>query len=197
MNTAFRRIVVSGSAAVAVLGGAAAVTAASAPAAHAAEAHTAEAHTATNAITAPVSLPDGRTLRVVGMGGYGHQASPAHTATVAAFATDQDPADITTGVTPNGGSGSALTNPQQQMPPGYNGQYQTQAGGGTITVTVAVGIGLLIGVGVMVKRGSVKFVPAAACVALGVYLAPTFVGPLVQQLGGSVGVGLGNVWSGF
>jgi hypothetical protein len=30
-----------------------------------------------------------------------------------------------------------------------------------------------------------------------VYLAPTFFGPLVQQLGGSVGSSLGNVWSGL
>jgi hypothetical protein len=60
-----------------------------------------------------------------------------------------------------------------------------------------MGVGLLIVVIVMVRKGHVKFVQAAACVALGVYLAPTFFGPLVQQLGGSVGSSLGNVWSGL
>lgn len=192
MNTAFRRIVVSGSAAVAVLGGAAAVTAASAPAAHAAE-----AHTATNAITAPVHLPDGRTLRVVGMGGYGHQASPAHTATIASFASDQDPADITTGVTPNGGSGSALTNPQQQTPAGINQQVNTQAGGGFIAVGVAAILILGIWVFFKVKHGSLKVGDAIIVGLLGVALSGTVVGTMATQITNS-GVGsLGGVLGGL
>jgi hypothetical protein len=196
MTNTLRRIAVSGSAAVAVLGGAATITlAAPSPASAAASEHVVE-----RAVTAPVTLPDGRTMRITGMGGYGHHATDKQIAVVAGFKADTEPGSsdgITNGLTPDGGTGAQLTNPQQQVPAGTQQQYQTQAGGGTIGVTVAVGVGLLIGVIVMLKRGSMKFVQAAACIALGVYLAPTFVGPLVQQLGGSVGVGLGNVWSGF
>ena len=197
MHTTIRRIAVSGSAAVALLGGAAAVTAATAPPAHAAETHAAIERT----VTAPVNLPDGRTIRITGMGGYGHTATAEHVATVASFKTgEQDPADITNGITPDNGNGAAIQNPlnQQQLPANVNPQQiQTQAGGGAISVTVAMGVGLLIVVIVMVRKGSVRFVQALVCVALGVYLAPTFFGPLIQQVGGSIGSGLGNVWSGF
>ncbi|WP_109030120.1 hypothetical protein [Streptomyces rubrogriseus] len=196
MNVTLRRIAVSGSAAVAVLGGAATITlAAPSPASAAVSEHVVE-----RAVTAPVTMPDGRTIRITGMGGYGHHATDKHIAVVAGFKTDTQPGGldgITNGLTPdNSGTGAQLQNPQQ-VPAGYPQNIQTQASGGTIGVTVAVGVGLLIGVIVMLKRGSMKFIQAAACIALGVYLAPTFVGPLVQQLGGSVGVGLGNVWSGF
>ena len=155
MNQTIRRIAVSGAAAVALLGGAAATATA---------------------------------------------AAPEHEATVIAIAkTDaQDPAGITNGLTPDNGSGAAIQNPLNQQQVNVTPQQiQTQAGGGAISVTVAVGLALLIAVIVMVKRGSVRALQAVACVALGVYLAPTFVGPLVQQLGGSIGTGLGNVWAGF
>lgn len=196
MNTTFRRIAVSGSAAVAVLGGAATITLATPSPASAAVSE----HVVQRAVTAPVNLPDGRTIRITGMGGYGHHATDKQIAVVAGFKADTEPGSadgITNGLTPDSGTGAQLTNPQQQVPAGYNGQYQTQASGGTIGVTVAVGVGLLIAVIVMLKRGSMKVVQAVACIALGVYLAPTFVGPLVQQLGGSIGTGLGNVWAGF
>ncbi|MEU4051280.1 hypothetical protein AB0F09_19035 [Streptomyces olivaceus] len=196
MNVTLRQFAVSGSAAVAVLGGAATITvAAPSPASAAVSEHVVE-----RAVTAPVTLPDGRTMRITGMGGYGHHATTEQISTVAGFKTDTEPGSgdgITNGLTPDSGSGSQLVNPQQQTPAGTQQQYQTQAGGGAISLTVAVGIGLLIGVGLMIKRGSVRFIQAGACVALGVYLAPTFVGPLVQQLGGSIGAGLGNVWAGF
>lgn len=192
MNTAFRRIVVSGSAAVAVLGGAAAVTAASAPAAHAAE-----AHTATNAITAPVRLPDGRTLRVVGMGGYGHQASPAHTATIASFASDQDPADITTGVTPNGGSGAALTNPQQQAPAGINQQVNTQAGGGFVAVGVVAILVLGVIVFFKIRSNHIKAGDAILVCLFGISLAGTIVGTMGNQITNSLIGSLGGVLGGL
>ncbi|WP_282084028.1 hypothetical protein [Streptomyces tendae] len=196
MNVTLRRIAVSGSAAVAVLGGAATITlAAPSPASAATTEHVVE-----RAVTAPVTLPDGRTMRITGMGGYGHHATTEQVAVVAGFKADTEPGSsdgITNGLTPDSGTGAQLTNPQQQVPAGTQQQYQTQAGGGTIGVTVAVGVGLLIAVIVMLKRGSMKVVQAVACIALGVYLAPTFVGPLVQQLGGSAATGLGNVWSGF
>ncbi|MEU3528847.1 hypothetical protein AB0E62_34200 [Streptomyces sp. NPDC038707] len=195
MSVTFRQIAVSGGAAVALLGGAAAITATTpAPAAAATQ------HTVERAVTAPVQLPDGRTVRITGMGGYGHQATPDHVTAVSAVAYREDGSpNYTTGVAPDNGV-TRLENPMntpQQQPAGVNQQITTQAGGGAISVTVAIGIGLLIGVGYMIKRGSVKLAQAAACTALGVYLAPTFVGPLVQQLGGSVGTSLGNVWSSF
>lgn len=194
MNTIIRRIAVSGSAAVALLGGAAAITTATAPTASAAEIQT----TINRATGAPVNLPDGRTIHVRGMDAAAYTASPAqHRVVLAAASDDQpNPSDITGGPVP--GSGAPLGNTQPQTPAGTNQQQlQTQAGAGSISVTVAMGVALLAVVIVMVKKGSVRFIQAFACVALGVYLAPTFFGPLIQQLGGSAAAGLGNVWSGF
>lgn len=195
MNPTIRQFAVSGSAAVALLGGTAVIATATAP-----QASAAEQATVTRAVAAPVNLPDGRTVRITGMGGYGHRATGAHVATVAAFKTDTTPSadpSLGTGLTPDGGAGAALVNPVTGTQTGYNQQVVTQASGAAISVTVAVGIGLLIGVVVMVRRGTVKFLQAGACVALGVYLAPTFVGPMITNLGGSLGGSLGNVWSGF
>lgn len=200
MNTTIRRIAVSGSAAVALLGGAAMITVADSGTASATEIQTA----VDRATGAPVKMPDGRVIHVRGLDTAGYKASSEHTTTItlAAAKADTQPGGtdgITNGLTPDNGSGSAIQNPVDGMQPnGVNGQQiQTQAGGGAISVTVAVGLGLLIAVIVMIKRGTVRAVQAVACVALGVYLAPTFVGPLVQQLGGSIGTGLGNVWAGF
>lgn len=195
MNTTLRRIAVSGSAAVALLGGAATITIADSGTASATEIQAA----VDRATGAPVNMPDGRTVHIRGLDNASYKASAEHTAaiTLAAVKADTDPADITNGITPDNGSGSVIQNPYNQVPAGTNQQIQTQAGGGAISVTVAVGLGLLIAVIVMVKKGSLRWLQAVACVALGVYLAPTFVGPLVQQLGGSLGTGLGNVWSGF
>ncbi|MFJ4785118.1 hypothetical protein [Streptomyces sp. NPDC088794] len=195
MTTTFRQLAVTGGTAALLIGGAAAVTVAvPSPASAATQ------HVAARAVTAPVNLPDGRTLRITGMGGYGHQATGQHIATVAAFKTDTTPGadpSLGTGLTPNGGAGAQLQNPVNGTQTGYNQQVTTQASGAAISVTVAIGIGLLIGVIVMVRRGTVKFVPAFACVALGVYLAPTMVGPMITNLGGSVGGSLGNLWAGF
>jgi hypothetical protein len=135
MSITFRQIVVSGSAAVALLGGAAAITTVAAPQASAAEMQT----TAHRAVTAPVQLPDGRTMRITGMGGYGHQATEAHVATVAAYKADTattppdavDDPSVGTGLTPDGGTGAALQNPTTGQQTGYNQQVTTQATGGT------------------------------------------------------------------
>jgi hypothetical protein len=196
MNQTIRRIAVSGSAAVALLGGAAAITTATAPSAAAAEMQT----VINRATGAPVNMPDGRVVHVRGLDAAAYTASPEQHSVIiqaAAKSDTTDPAGITTGLTTDGGQGAAIQNPVTGQQTGYNQQITTQAGGGTISLTVAMGVGLLIVVIVMVRKGHVKFVQAAACVALGVYLAPTFFGPLVQQLGGSVGSSLGNVWSGL
>lgn len=197
MNATIRRIAVSGSAAVALLGGAATITLADSGTAAAAEIQAA----VDRATGAPVKMPDGRTIHVRGLDNASYKATSEHTATItlAAANADPDPAGITNGITPDNGSGAAIQNPlnNQQQVNVTPQQIQTQAGGGAISVTVAVGLALLAIVIVMVKKGSLRALQAVACVALGVYLAPTFVGPLVQQLGGSLGVGLGNVWAGF
>ncbi|MEV0220863.1 hypothetical protein [Streptomyces sp. NPDC050704] len=199
MNATLRRIAVSGSAAVALLGGATAITTATAPTASAADMQTA----INRATGAPVTMPDGRVVHVRGMDAASYRATPEQTSTIVlAAAKAEDDPNIGTGLTPDNGSGAALQNPNQ---PNVNGQVnginpqqiQTQAGGGTISLTVAIGLALLAIVIVMVKKGSVKFAQAFICVALGVYLAPTFFGPLIQQLGGSAASGLGNVWAGF
>ncbi|MFJ6566602.1 hypothetical protein ACIQNU_04230 [Streptomyces sp. NPDC091292] len=197
MNLTIRRIAVSGSAAVALLGGAATITVTGADTATAADMQT----VINRATGAPVTLPDGRVLRVPGLDNAGYAATPEQHSTIvlAAAKTDSDPTGIGTGLTPDNGQGAAITGPYQQAPTtGYNPQQiQTQAGAGAISVTVVIGIALLAIVIVMVKKGHVKFAQAFACVALGIYLAPTFFGPLIQQLGGSAATGLGNVWSGF
>lgn len=109
MNTThLRRFAAGAGAAVALLGGAATVVGVDAPAASAAEARV----IATDAVTAPVTLPDGRTIRVMGMGGYGHTATQAHVDAVAAHAvTVADSPDASTGLTPNGGAGAPLQLP--------------------------------------------------------------------------------------
>ncbi|MET7688002.1 hypothetical protein ABZT06_08475 [Streptomyces sp. NPDC005483] len=185
MNTTFRRIVVSGSAAVALLGGAAAITTATAPPASAAETRA----VVENAVTAPVTLPDGRTIRITGMGGYGHRATEAHIATVAAYTPGTD--------LPNSGTGSQLQTPYNtgQVPANYQ-QVQMQTGGGTIAVGV-VAI-LLLGVIAWFRiKGPVKVGDAVLFLFLGVALSGTVIGVMAKTMTEN-GVGsLGGVLGGL
>jgi len=194
MNTTIRRIAVSGSAAVALLGGAAAITTATAPQASAAEQKTAVHHV----VTAPVNLPDGRTIRIAGLGGYGHAATDVHVATVAALKTDASPSaspDLTTGITP--GAGTQLPNPVNGQQTGYNQQITTQAGGGTIAVgVVAIAILGLI-VFFRVRHNHLKVGDAVVVTLLGVALSGTVIGALATQMTNS-GVGsLGGILGGL
>lgn len=183
MTTTIRRIAVSGSAAVALLGGAAAITTATAPHASAAEMHT----VVERAVTAPVNLPDGRTIRITGMGGYGHRATEAHVATVAAWQPGTNP----------GGTGSQLQTPYNtgQVPANYQ-QVQAQAGGGTIAVGV-VAI-LLLGVIAWFRiKGPVKVGDAVLFLFLGVALSGTVIGVMAKTMTEN-GVGsLGGVLGGL
>ncbi|WP_333745132.1 hypothetical protein [Streptomyces ardesiacus] len=195
MTSALRRIAVSGSAAVAVLGGAATITlAAPSPATAATTEHVVE-----RAVTAPVTLPDGRTIRITGMGGYGHQATAKQIAVVAGFRSDTEPGSsdgITNGLTPDGGTGAQLTNPQQQAPAGYQQNLQTQAGGGTLAVGI-VAILVLGTIAFFRVRGSVKVGDAVLFTFLGVALSGTVVGVMATQITQS-GVGsLGGVLGGL
>lgn len=194
MNATIRRIAVSGSAAVALLGGATAITLADTGTASATEIQDA----VDRATGAPVKMPDGRTVHIRGLDSAAYRADAGHHTAAVNLAATPDPSRITGGPAPDNGSGAQLQNPYSQLPANVNQQQvQTQAGGGTIAVGVMVGLALAGIVIVMVRRGTVSIMQSVVCVALGVYLAPTFVGPLVQQLGGSIGSGLGNVWAGF
>lgn len=149
---------------------------------------------ATRATGAPVNLPSGRTIRVPGLDTVGYRAEGAHHDAVVQLAE---------GGGQGGGAGAA---PQQQnqdpFPAGQNTpsqqqQIRTQASGGSISIATAVGLGLLIVVIYAGRNGKIKWGWAVMCIALGVYLTPTVVGPLVTQLGGSLGQSLGNVWGGL
>jgi hypothetical protein len=194
MSITFRQFAVSGSAAIALLGGAAAIGVAAAPTASAAEMQT----VAERAVTAPVTLSDGRTMRIAGMGGYGHQATAEHVATVAAYRTDtQDPAGITTGNTADDGTSSQLQNPYNtgQIPAGYNQQITTQASGGTVAVGVVSILILAIIVFYKVKHGGLRAADAALGVVAGVAVGGTFLGPMIQNMTNSLVGSLGSMLS--
>lgn len=198
MNQTIRRIAVSGSAAVALLGGAAAITTATAPTASAAEIET----TITRATGAPVNMPDGRVIHVRGMDAAAYKASPEHTSTIvlAAAKTDSDPAGISNGLTADGGQGSAITNPNtpasgQQT--GYNQQITTQAGGGVIGVGIVSILLLAIVVFVKVKHSGLKATDATLGVLFGIALSGTFIGTMGSQMTNSLVGSMGNMLSGL
>lgn len=146
-------------------------------------------------------------------------AGPAAAATATAYGTPAQHAAVTqlaAGTDDEAGPGDGNDpapngqqqplQPQQQAP---NGQQQAPAptqlnnvqpaaaGGGTIAVsTVAV---LLLGTVCffLVRRGGFKASHLALGVCMGVLLAGTFIGPLVQQVTGSAVTSLGTVLSGL
>ncbi|MCT9092878.1 hypothetical protein N4G70_28995 [Streptomyces sp. ASQP_92] len=194
MNVTIRRIAVSGSAAVALLGGAVAITAVSAPTASATDIQT----VIDRATGAPVTMPDGRTVHVRGLDTAAYTASPAqHTVVVqAATKTDTDPnlPGVGTGLTPNGGQGAAIQNPVSQTPAGLNQQVTTQASGGAVLGSGVVAM-LLLGVIVFfkIKHNHIKVGDAILVSFLGVALSGTVIGAMATQMTNS-GVGsLGGI----
>jgi hypothetical protein len=137
------------------------------------------------------------------LGGAGTATAAAteeHEATVLAIArTDtQDPADITNGLTPDGGQGAAIENPVTGTQNGVAPQQiQTQASGAAIgTGVVAI---LLFGTVVFfrVKGGHLKAGDAVVVLFLGVALAGTVIGGLADQITDSGVASLGGVLSGL
>lgn len=198
MNTTFRRIVVSGSAAVALLGGAAAITVADAGTASATEM---QAHI-DRATGAPVNMPDGRTVYVRGLDTAAYRADTGHyTAAVqlASVKTDATPTPgtdgITSGLTPDGGTGAQLQNPVNGTQTGYNQQIQTQAGGGTIAIGIVVILILGIVVFVKVKHSGLKAADAVIGVLFGVAISGTFVGAMASQMTSSLVGSVANALS--
>ncbi|MGW5173156.1 hypothetical protein ACWERY_02160 [Streptomyces sp. NPDC004082] len=199
MNPTVRRIAVSGSAVVALLGGAAAVTTATASTASAAEVQT----VIDRATGAPVKLPDGRTTYVRGMDAASYRITPEQQSVVvlAAGSNDEDPAGISNGLTPNGGQGAALQNPNQQLPAGqqagYNQQVTTQAGGGAIGVGIVSILLLAIIVLVKVKHSGLKAIDATIGVLFGIALSGTFIGTMGAQMTNSLVSSLGTMLGGL
>jgi hypothetical protein len=182
---------ISGGTAALLLGGAAALTVA-APSTASATTQT----VAVNAVTAPVQLPDGRTMRITGMGGYGHTATGEHVATVAAFKTDSNP-NVGTGLTPDGGTGAALTNPVNGTQTGYRQQITTQASGGAIATGVVAILALGIIVFFKVKHGHIKAFDAVLVGLLGIALSGTVIGGMGAQMTNSLLGSLGSALGGL
>ena len=194
MNATIRRIAVSGSAAVALLGGAVAITTATAPTASAADMQT----VINQATGTAVNLPDGRVVHVRGMDAAAYTASPEHTSTIALAAAKADPTpspSIGTGLTPNGGQGATLQNPYSQTPNGYNQQITTQAGGGVIGVGIVSILILAIIVFYKVRHGGLKVADAGLGVVAGVAVGGTFLGPMISNMTNSLVGSLGSMLS--
>ncbi|WP_255951573.1 hypothetical protein [Streptomyces odontomachi] len=192
MNTSstrriIQRIALSGSAAIALLGGAATLGTISAEPAQAAEVQAA----VDRAAGATVTLPDGRTMHIRGMENASYRADASQRTTVENLAAGgNDNLNLGPGAVPDySGAGQQMgTNPQQ---------YQNQAGAGAISITVAIGIGLAVIAVAWIRKGTVRALNAVVLIALGVYLAPTVFGPMITNLGGSLGSSLGNIWTGL
>jgi len=182
MNATIRRIAVSGSAAVALLGGTAAITVMDAPQASAAEIQAA----VDRATGAPVNLPDGRVMHVRGLDNVSYKADAGHhTATVQLAAN-------------NPGSGFNPQTPVTGQTPADYQQIQAQtAGGGTLAVGIVVILVLGIIVFFKVKHGHIKAMDATLVGLLGISLAGTIVGSmgssLTNSLVGSLGSALGGL----
>ncbi|MFE5368162.1 hypothetical protein [Streptomyces mirabilis] len=198
MNATIRRIAVSGSAAVALLGGAAAITTATAPTASAADMQTA----INRATGAPVNMPDGRVVHIRGLDAAAYKASPEqHSVIVQAAANaTPDPAGISNGLTADGGQGSAITNPNTPatgVQTGYNQQITTQSGGGYVAVGMVAILVLGVIVFFKVKHGHIKAFDAVLVSLLGISLAGTVVGTMGHQMTNSLFGSLGGVLGGL
>lgn len=194
MNESFRRIAVSGSAAVALLGGVATLAVVTAEPASAAEVQAAVAR----ATGAKVTLPDGRTVHVPGLDAAAYRADAGHYTAAVALASDTNPG-ISNGLTPDNGSGSALQNPFNtgQVPAGYGQQIRTQASGGAIGVGIVV-ILLLGGlVFVKVKHSGLKAGDAVLTTLFGIALSGTVIGALGNDLTKSVVGSVGGMLGGL
>ncbi|MFE9736120.1 hypothetical protein ACFYO9_37340 [Streptomyces sp. NPDC005863] len=196
MKQTIRRIAVSGSAAVALLGGAATIGAATAPPASATTMQT----VIDEATGAPVKLPGGKTTYVRGMDAAAYRASDEHTRTItlAAAGKEDDPADeIGSGLTPDGGQGAPIQNPNNQAPAGPNQQINTQAGGGTIAVSIVAILILGILVWVKVKHSGLKAIDATLGVLFGIALSGTIIGSMGSQMTNSLVGSLGTMLGGM
>lgn len=156
-----------------------------------------------NATIRRIAVSGAAAVALLGAAGTATAAvTEEHEATVVAIAhTDtQDPADITNGITPDGGQGAAIQNPlnQQQLPANVSPQQiQTQASGAAIgTGVVAIAI-LGIIVFFRVKGGHMKVGDLVVVTLLGVALAGTVIGGMADQITDSGVTSLGGILGGL
>lgn len=152
-----------------------------------------------NATIRRIAVSGAAAVALLGGAGTATAASEEHEATVVAIAkTDVDnPAGITTGITPD--NGAAIQNPVDGLQPtGVNGQQiQTQASGAAVgTGVVAIAI-LGIIVFFRVKGGHLKPGDAVVVVLLGVALSATVIGTMADQLTDSGVASLGGILGGL
>lgn len=181
MNRIVRAIALSGAAAAAVM---ATATTASADTPEAAE--TAIQSAVDRAAGAPVTLPSGKKLHVRGLDSVAYRADASHRTAVVQLAADQPGSNMTTFDQPG-------FSPQQVQQP----QVQTQAGGGALGTgaVIALVLGVVLFFGLKANRVTKGW--AFTCIAMGVVLSGTFIGPLIQQLGGSGVQAFGNLFAGL
>jgi hypothetical protein len=128
---------------------------------------------------APVTLPSGKTLHVRGLDTAGYRADAAHHQAVVTLA-----------------DGAPAYTDFQTSP--ATPQVQTQAAGGAVVATgavLALVLGLVLWFGI--KGGKLRWSWAVLCIALGVVLSSTFIGPLVRQLGATGLSAVGSIFGGL
>lgn len=145
-----------------------------------------------------IAVSGAAAVALLGGAGTATAASEEHEATVLAIAhaDTQDPADITGGLTPNGGQGAAIENPVTGTQTGVAPQQiQTQASGaaiGTGVVAIIVFGGIVL---FRVKGGHLKVGDAVVVMFLGVALAGTVFGGMADQITDSGIASLGGILS--
>ncbi|MBK3582584.1 hypothetical protein JHN49_02225 [Streptomyces sp. MBT57] len=186
MSRIVRTLAVSGAAAAALMGTAATATADSPEAAVA----TVQA-AADRAVSAPVSLPDGRVLHVRGLDAVSYRADASHHSAVVTLA--DGPAAEGGDFVPQG-VGSQIGTGLQQQPVQ---QVQTQAGAGSISTVAVAALVLSVIVFFGIKAGKIAKGWFVVSLVLGVLLSGTLIGPLVSNLTGSGVSAFGNIWAGM
>lgn len=155
-----------------------------------------------NATIRRIAVSGAAAVALLGAAGTATAAvTEEHEATVLAIAkTDTtDPSGITTGITPDNGSGSVIQNPVDGMQPnGVNGQQiQTQASGGVIAGGVVAILVLGIIVVVRVRGKDVKVGDAVVLTLFGIAVSGTVIGGLGDQLTDSAIGALGGMLGGL
>lgn len=120
-----------------------------------------------------------------------------HEATVVAIAKTDTQPGIGTGLTPAGGTGSALQNPVTGQQTGVNQQITTQASGGAIGVGVVAILVLGFVVFVRVKHKELKVGDAVLITLFGIAISGTVVGAMGDQLTNSAIASISSALSGL
>jgi hypothetical protein len=154
-----------------------------------------------NATIRRIAVSGAAAVALLGAAGTATAAvTDEHEATVVAIAhTDtQDPADITNGITPDGGQGAAIQNPVTGTRTGVAPQQiQTQASGGAIAGGVVAILALGIVVFVRVKHHDIKVGDAILITLFGIALSGTVIGSMGDQFTESAIASIGSALGGL